>query len=230
MWPISHCQKEARKLTCIGSAAAKNDKANKSTASWVLTSILPSEFHHPEILPPSAVPTESEEGKYTGIYSVIVTLISLSGGSLNDSKLDRYMKRMHLEDNTPLEGYEKPAALLKRMEKDGYIVRVKETGPGGEEDISWILGSRAKVEIGDAGVSGLTKAVYGDLDDAASEDLERRIARSLGVGERPMDRLRQQADSGVGADAERKKRGRPRKDVQNGDGESGDEDAGSDDE
>lgn len=191
----------------------------------MLTSILPSDFHDPEILPPSAVPTEGEEGKYTGIYSVIIALISLHGGTLNDSKFERYLKRVHLGDNTPVEGYEKPATLIKRMEKDGYIVRIRETGPGGEEDISWTLGSRAKVEIGDAGVRGLTKAVYGDPEDAEGEELERKITRSLGVGERPSDR-KKQAEAG----AERKKRGRPRRDQQNGDGEDDEEDDGSDDE
>lgn len=171
------------------------------------------------------MPTEGAEGQYTGIYSVIVALISLHGGSLNDSKFERYLKRLHLEDNTPIEGYEKPAALMKRMEKDGYIVRIKETGPGGEEDVSWILGSRAKVEIGDSGVRGLTKAVYGDPEDAEGEDLERRIARSLGVGERLSDRQKQ-AEAG----AEQKKRGRPRRDEQNGADEDDEEDDGSDDE
>lgn len=175
-------------------------------------------------MPPSAVPTESEEGTYTGIYSVIVALISLHGGSLNDSKLERYMQRVHLDDNTPVEGYEKPALLIKRMERDGYIVRVKEAGPGGEEDVSWILGPRAKVEIGDDGVRGLTKCVYGQPEGTEGEDLERRIARSLGVGERPGDRQKQ-ADAG----AEKKRRGRPRRGEEQ-DAEDEDEDAGEESE
>jgi hypothetical protein len=179
-------------------------------------------MHHPEILPPAAIPTGAEEGTYTGIYTVVVALISLSGGTLNDSKLERYLKRVHLDDTTPVDGYEKPALLLKRMERDGYVVRIKETGPSGEEDISWILGSRAKVEIGDEGVSGLTKAVYNQPEGAEEEELEKRIARSLGVGDRPADRQRQ-AEGG----AEPRKRGRRRRDEQNGDDDDNDE---SDDE
>ena len=85
----------------------------------MLTSTLPPELHHPDILPPAAIPTDSEEGKYTGIYTVVVALISLSGGTLNDSKMERYLKRVHLDDATPVDGYEKPALLLKRMERDG---------------------------------------------------------------------------------------------------------------
>jgi hypothetical protein len=188
----------------------------------VLTSILPNDLHHPEILPPSAVPTDSDEGIYTGIYTVIVSLILLSGGSLNDSKLERYMKRMQLDEKTPVEGYEKPAMLIKRMEREGYVVRVKETGPSGEEDISWILGSRAKVEIGDDGVRGLTKAVYNQAEGADSDELEKRIARSLGVGDRPADRHRQAESSAE------KKKGRRRREERNEDDE--DDVEGSDDE
>jgi melanoma-associated antigen len=154
---------------------------------------------------------------------VVVSLISLSGGSLNDSKLERYLKRVHLDDSTPVEGYEKPALLIKRMERDGYVVRVKETGPSGEEDISWILGSRAKVEIGDDGVRGLTKCVYNRPEGAEGEELEKRIARSLGVGDRPADRQRQ-AEVG----AEKPKRGRRRRDEKNGDDDEDDDE--SDDE
>jgi hypothetical protein len=203
----------------VQQAAAKADKPNKSTASWILTSTLPNELQHPEILPPSAVPTEGEEGIYTGIYTVVVALISLSGGTLNDSKLERYLKRVHLDDETPVEGYDKPALLIKRMEKDGYIVRVKETGPSGEEDITWILGSRAKVEIGDDGVRGLTKAVFNQPEGTEAEELEKRIARSLGVGDRPADR-QQQAEAG----AEPKRRGRRRRDEQNGDDDDNESD------
>lgn len=196
----------------------------------MLTSILPSDFHHPEILPPSAVPTEGEEGTYTGIYSVIIATISLSGGSLNDSKLERYMKRVHLEDVTPVEGYEKPALLLKRMEREGYLVRVKETGPGGEEDVTWFLGPRAKVEIGDDGVRGLTKVVYNQPEGDEGQELERKIARSLGVGERPEEIRRQAAAAAaVEGGAEQKRRGRPRRDEHNND-EDAEEDAESDDE
>ena len=176
------------------------------------------------------MPTEGEEGTYTGIYSVIIATISLSGGSLNDSKLERYMKRVHLEDVTPVEGYEKPALLLKRMEREGYLVRVKETGPGGEEYVTWFLGPRAKVEIGDDGVRGLTKVVYNQPEGDEGQELERKIARSLGVGERPEEIRRQAAAAAaVEGGAEQKRRGRPRRDEHNND-EDAEEDAESDDE
>jgi hypothetical protein len=194
----------------------------------VLTSILPSDFHHPEILPPSAVPTETEEGTYTGIYSIIVATVSLSGGSLNDSKLERYMKRLRLDDATPVEGYEKPALLLKRMEREGYLVRVKETGPGGEEDVTWFLGPRAKVEIGDDGVRGLTKVVYNQPEGDEAVELERKIARSLGVGERPEEIRRQAAAAAaVEGGAEQKRRRRTRNNI---DEDAEEDDAESDDE
>ena len=106
----------------------------------MLISTLPPELRHQEILPPAAIPTSDDEALYTGIYTVVVALISLSGGTLNDSKMERYLKRVHLDDATPVEGYEKPALLLKRMERDGYIVRIKETGPSGEEAAAHHLG------------------------------------------------------------------------------------------
>lgn len=133
------------------------------------------------------------------------------------------MKRMRLEDSTPIEGYEKPAALLKRMERDGYLVRTRETGPGGEEDVSWQVGPRGKVEVGDAGARGLARTVYGDPEDAEGEELERRIGRSLGIGERAVERSQGAASGG----AEKKKRGRPRKEERE---DEDDEDEDSDDE
>lgn len=137
------------------------------------------------------------------------------------------MKRARLDDTTPVEGFEKPAMLMKRMERDGYLVRVRETGPNGEEDVSWILGPRAKVEIGDEGVRGLTKTVYGEPQDADGEELDRRISRSLGVGDRPAElqqqqRQQRQAEGG----AEQKRRGRRRKDEE----ENDDEEEGGNDE
>lgn len=185
---------------------------------------MPTPFHDPEILPPSRIPTDGEESKYTALYTVIVSLIAFSGGSLPDPKLERYMKRMRLEDNTPIEGYERPAVLLKRMERDGYLVRTRETGPGGEEDVTWQVGPRGKVEVGDAGTRGLARTVYGNPEDAEGDELERRIARSLGIGERPAERRQVAAAGG----AEKKKRGRPRKEEQEDDEDEDDEE--SDDE
>ena len=99
-----------------------------------------------------------------------------------------------MEDNTPVEGYEKTEKLLKRIEREGYLVKIKESaGPGNEEDVFWMVGPRGKVEVGDSGVEGLTREVYGSPEGQESQELGRRIARSLGLGEQNMDRARSEA-------------------------------------
>lgn len=165
-------------------AAQKTAEKAKTTASWVLVNVLPDPFRHPEILQPPAAPTVEEESKYSAVYTTLISLISLSGGQLPDAKLDRYLRRLQMEDNTPLQSHSKTENLLKRLEKDGYIVRIKESTGTGEEDVYWTVGSRGKVEVGDEGVRGLVRAVYGDLNEADEEELERKTLRSLGLGER----------------------------------------------
>ena len=98
--------------------------------------------------------------------------------------MDRYLRRLQMEDNTPIDSHSKTENLLKRLEKDGYVVKIKESTGTGEEDVYWTVGSRGKVEVGDEGVRGLVRAVYGDLDEAGEDELERKTNRSLGLGER----------------------------------------------
>lgn len=203
--------------------------AVKSAASWVLTSILPSEFHDPEILPPTAAPTASEEATYTSLYTVLISLISLSGGSLPEAKLDRYLRRLGMEDNTPVTGYGKTEQLLKRMEREGYLLKVKESVGAGEEDISWHVGPRGKVEVGRNGVRGLADAVYGYFEDGGEEaELQRRLTRTLAWMDEDEERARASGEKQKLAEARAasgKKRGRPRKkDVEAEEDEEDDDD------
>lgn len=167
-------------------------------------------------------PISDEEGKYTAAYTLLISLISLSGGSLPDAKMERCLKRLEIEDNAPMGapggGSEKTEKLLKRMERENYIVKVKETSGTGEDDVSWTVGPRGKIEVGESGVKGLTKAVYGDLDDGDDEELDRKIARSLGLGEGPPPGATQNGQ------ANKKKRGRKRRDEQEQDGQDDAED------
>lgn len=133
--------------------------------------------------------------------------------------MERYLTRLNLQDNTPLDGFEKTERLLKRVEKDGYVVKVKESA-GGEETVDWVVGPRGKVEVGEDGVGGLARAVYGDMDEEDEEELDRKIARSLGVGERKPEAPRE---------GEKKKRGRKRKSHEAEEQEEGQaEDSGDD--
>lgn len=122
--------------------------------------------------------------------------------------MERYLRRVHMEDSTPISTHAKTESLLKRMEKDLYIVKTKESTGTGEEDISWSVGPRGRVEVGEDGVTALTKTVYGNgLDEGEEEELERRIARSLGMADRVAPRQDAAQQNGG-----RKKRGRKRKD------------------
>ena len=115
------------------------------------------------------------DGAYIGLYSMVVSLILLSGGTLPEGKLDRFMKRMNAGDTTPVDTTDK---VLARMAKDGYIVKVKDT-QGGDEVVDYIVGPRGKIEVGKEGVANFVRTVYGD----DVEDLEGRLKRSLGLGD-----------------------------------------------
>ena len=134
-----------------------------------------------------SAPTSGEESKYTALYTLLISSIQLSGGALLDAKMERYLRSLSLEDNTPLEGPEisRTENLFKRFDREAYILKVKEVaGFLGEEDVFWVVGPRGKVEIGEEGILGLVRAVYGDLGEEGEEELESKIARSLGVAER----------------------------------------------
>lgn len=188
-------------------AAAQKTTQAKPTASWVLVSVLPPQYRDPAILPPPAVPTAEEEGKYTAIYTLLISLITLSGGSLPDTKMDRYLRRLNMQDTTPVATHTKTELLLKRMEKDGYLVKIKESTGTGEEDVYWTVGPRGKVEVGEDGVRGLTRTVYGVLGEGEEEELERRVGRSLGMGEKVAVAAARGEEQGG------RKRGRRRKQV-----------------
>lgn len=94
-----------------------------------------------------------------------------------EPKLERYLKRVNA-DNHCLGG-EKTEKILKRMEREGYVVKVRERDGGGEESVDYVVGPRGKAEIGEKGVAGVVRKVYGKKDLEA-EELEKRLVRSLG--------------------------------------------------
>ena len=83
-------------------------------------------------------------------------------------------------DNYVLSG-EKTEKVLKRMEKEGYIVKVRERDGGGEESVDYVVGPRGKAEVGEVGVAGCVRKVFGKVG-MEREELERRLVRSLGEG------------------------------------------------
>jgi hypothetical protein len=129
--------------------------------------------------------------------------------------MDRFLRRTGLEDLTPVEGYEKTEKLVKRLEREGYVVKVKESAGNGEEDVFWVVGPRGKVEVGEKGVKGLVRAVYDPAEGEEEGELESRVKRSLGIAE---GEGREQPTEG------RKKRGRKKEADEEGEDDEDDED------
>ncbi|KAL4751847.1 hypothetical protein BDW72DRAFT_202743 [Aspergillus terricola var. indicus] len=165
-------------------AAQKVERPLSSNKSWILASTLPSKYRKQDILRPTRGPAESS---YTGLYTFIIAVILLNGGTLQEQKLDRYLSRMNAEQFTPVD---RTDHLLQRLCKEGYLVRNREMD-GGDEIIEYMVGPRGKVEVGARGVAGLVREVYGrqamieddDVTPAEREKLEEfefRLANSLG--------------------------------------------------
>src|ERR1700712_484199 len=162
--------------------AAQNAGSSATTTSnaYILTSTLPARFRIPDIIPPSQIPTREEESTYVALYTFIIATIYLGGGSLPESKLDRYLKRTNADQSTPIDRTDK---LLQRMIKDGYILKIKDSSSG-EEMVEYLVGPRGKAEVGEDGVAQFVKRVYGEAD---TEDLDKRLERSLGLAQRSTD-------------------------------------------
>ena len=198
-------------------AAAKSQSQGQKTTSsaWILTSTLPPRFRSSDVLPPPQVPTAETEAQYAALYTFIVSCIMLSGGTLSDSRLDRYLSRANVNEVTPFAqssmsvAIDKTEKLLKRMERDGYIVKVRDNS-GGDETVEWIVGPRGKVEVGDQGVRGMVKEVYGEVED--QKELDRRLERSLGV----LD-VRQQENNLTGTNGRDSRRKRGGRETEDGD-------------
>ncbi|KAI9775239.1 MAG: hypothetical protein M1839_001357 [Geoglossum umbratile] len=200
-------------------AAQRTEKVTTTSKTYVLTSTLPPKYR--SVLPPPQVPTTHFESSYVGLYTFLVSVISLSGGSIAEAKLERYLKRANADQNTPVDKTEK---LLQRLCKEGYLMRIKESS-GGEEVVEYMVGPRGKVEVGSGGVAGLVKGVYGD---SAMEDLDARVKRSMGLNEKKkkgsVKEGSQQHGGGASGDA-RNAGGQRRNIAERGEsGESSDED------
>lgn len=135
-------------------AAQTSEKAPTSSKQYILTTVLPKAFREHEIVHPHGF----KEQTYTGLVTMIVSLIYLNGCILPENKLSRYLLRMNADEYTPIEKTEK---VIATMVKQGYIVKQKDDlGEGGHD---YYLGPRAKVEIGSDGVLTMLKTVSSDI-------------------------------------------------------------------
>ncbi|KAI9858074.1 MAG: hypothetical protein M1813_007886 [Trichoglossum hirsutum] len=156
-------------------AAQRADKAATTSKAYILTSTLPPKYR--SVLPLPQVPTTQFESSYVGLYTFLISVISLSGGSIAEAKLERYLRRTNADHYTPIDKTEK---LLQRLCKEGYLMRIKDSS-GGEELVEYMVGPRGKVEVSSEGVVGLVKGVY---KDTAMDDLDARIMRSMGLSDK----------------------------------------------
>lgn len=144
-----------------------------------MTTILPPKYRIPSILPPSHAPIAAAESTYTALYSLIIAIIMLSGGAVPEQKLGRHLRRLGVQNHTPLDRTDR---VLARMVREGYLVRNVDTSSG-EEIIEFHVGPRGKVEVGTRGVAGLVGEVYGYGTRVLEEEQQQQEQSEEGGGE-----------------------------------------------
>lgn len=160
-------------------AMKSNAQPKTGSGAYILTSVLPAAYRAATIIPPSRVPTLESEATYLAFYTTVISLIWLNAGELSEPKLMRYLSRFNADKNV---GSEKTELTLKRMERQGYVVRRVDrppVGQEGEDAVSWHVGPRGREEVGLDGVMGFVREVYGE----DNEDLERKLRASLNIKE-----------------------------------------------
>ncbi|TQS33529.1 hypothetical protein Golomagni_06124 [Golovinomyces magnicellulatus] len=158
-------------------AMKSNSQPKSGSGSYILSSTLPKAYRKASIIKPSKTPTMTAEATYLGFYNMVVSLIWLNAGELSDQKLMRYLTRLNANQ---MVASEKTELTLKKMERQGYVIRRVDrppTGQDGDSQVLWHVGPRAKEEIGLDGVMDFVRTVYGDADP----DLEKKLHSSLGV-------------------------------------------------
>ena len=157
-------------------AAKSQSKGQATSNSWILITRLPEQFRTPDILTPSKIRSADDEAAYVGVYTLIVSVIVLNGGSLSDNKLRRYLGRMNASVNVPTD---KTDNVLLKLIRQGYIVKTVEKRQDRDEDtIIWSVGPRGKLEVDANAIANLVREVYGE----STLELESKIHNSLGVG------------------------------------------------
>ncbi|KAI1079640.1 MAGE-domain-containing protein [Whalleya microplaca] len=169
--------KEKRTLKEKQRATARK-AASQSVASsrqYILVSTLPPEYKSQSIIGPSRIPSSSEEAAYVGFYTMIISLIVLSGGELSDLKLKRYLTRLNASQNLPMD---KTENVLQKIVRQGYVDKVVEKSDGGDDDmVTWCIGSRGKIEVPPQSIAAVVTEVWGELPD----DFNKKLQRSLGI-------------------------------------------------
>lgn len=172
-----------------------NAQPKSGSGAYILTSTLPDAFRSASILAPSKVPSAEQEATYSAFYTMVVSFIWLNGGELSEQKLQRYLTRLNADR---MVSSERTEVVLKRMERQGYVMKKVDRPPvgyDGDQTISWHVGPRAKEEIGLDGVMGLVREVYGQPDDDA---FDKKLRSSLGIKNRPLAERGEEEHGDVG--------------------------------
>ncbi|KAF4458753.1 Non-structural maintenance of chromosome element 3 [Fusarium albosuccineum] len=161
--------------------AMKSQSQPKSgSGSYILSSTLPEAYRNATILKPSKTPSADDEATYAAFYTMVVSMIWLNSGELSEQKLRRYLTRLNADQNVSMD---KTDAILKKMEKQGYVIKRVDRPPlgqDGEHTITWHVGPRAKEEVGLDGVMGMVREVYGE---SWGDDMEKKLRSSLNIKE-----------------------------------------------
>ncbi|KAL2136425.1 hypothetical protein VTI74DRAFT_3859 [Chaetomium olivicolor] len=169
-------------------AAKSQSQKEPSSNSYALVSVLPEPYKIPTIISPSKVQSADGEASYMALCTVIISIITLSGGELSDPRLRRHLTRLNAAENMPsmnpndeTSPTEKTETVLQRMVKQGYLVKLTESKSAGDEDTTtWHVGPRGKVEIDREAIAAFVRIVYG----GSSEELERKLQTSLKIKDR----------------------------------------------
>lgn len=153
-----------------GAAPPSTAGANASSKQYVLTTLLPTTMREPEIM----VPHGQRESAYTGLVTLVVCIVYLSGCVISQAALMRQLRRMNADEYAAVDKTEK---VLGMMQRQNYLIRVKDNA-GDETSYDYHLGPRAKVEIGEEGVLNMIRTVYGQH---TPEDLENKVRMNMGV-------------------------------------------------
>ncbi|KAK4649573.1 uncharacterized protein QC761_120190 [Podospora bellae-mahoneyi] len=188
--------------------AAKSQSQKEATSNaYILTNILPEELRTPALTRPSKVVSAEGEAAYTALYTTIISLITISGGELSDTRLRRHLARLNaaeympsMNPNDPANPTEKTDVVLQRMIKHGYLVRmVDNRGNGDDDSTTWHVGPRGKAEVPKESIAGFVRTIYGGSDP----ELESKIQISLkGVKERKPEIREQEQEQGLGDEDE----------------------------
>ncbi|GFP52971.1 hypothetical protein TASIC1_0002015500 [Trichoderma asperellum] len=164
-------------------AMKSSTQSRSGSGAYVLSSALPEEYRNASIIRPSKTPSAEQEATYSGFYTLLVSLIWLSGGELSEQKLQRSLMRLNADR---MLASERTEVVLKRLERQGYVIKKVDRPPvgyEGDQTITWHVGPRAKEEIGLDGVMGLVREVYGHPEDAA---FDKKLRSSLGLKSRQL--------------------------------------------